>query len=163
MANTKRDDLISWLRDAHAMEAAHVDNLNRLIGFSDEYPQLKTQLQSHLELSKGQRDEIERELKRLGTDTSTLKDWGMKLVGWIEPLASRFTRDSMLKNCLAAHAYEGLEIASYRSILGAAEELGMTELRTMCERFIREEQEMANFLFEHLPEITRQYLRSRGL
>jgi ferritin-like metal-binding protein YciE len=118
MANTKRDDLISWLRDAHAMEAAHVDNLNRLIGFSDEYPQLKTQLQSHLELSKGQRDEIERELKRLGTDTSTLKDWGMKLAGWIEPLASRFTRDSMLKNCLAAHAYEGLEIASYRSILG---------------------------------------------
>lgn len=163
MANTKRDDLISWLRDAHAMEAAHVDNLNRLIGFSDEYPQLKTQLQSHLELSKGQCDEIERELKRLGTDTSTLKDWGMKLVGWIEPLASRVTRDSMVKNCLAAHAYEGLEIAAYRSILGAAEELGMTELRTMCERFIREEQEMANFLFEHLPEITRQYLRSRGL
>ncbi len=67
----------------------------------------------------------------------------------------------MPKNCLAAHAYEGLEIASYRSILGAAEELGMTDLRTMCERFIREEQEMANFLFEHLPEITRQYLRSR--
>jgi hypothetical protein len=34
--------------------------------------------------------------------------------------------------------------------------------RRLCECFVREEQEMANFLFEHLPEITRQYLRSRG-
>ncbi len=59
MANTKKDDLISWLRDAHAMEAAHVDNLERLIGLSDEYPQLKTQLQSHLEVSKRQRDDIQ--------------------------------------------------------------------------------------------------------
>jgi Protein of unknown function (DUF3618) len=29
----------------------------------------------------------------------------------------------------------------------------------MCERFIREEQEMANVFFEQLPAITRQYLR----
>jgi ferritin-like metal-binding protein YciE len=162
MASTKRDDVMAWLRGAHAMEAAHVDNLQRLIGFADEHPQLKTQLQSHLEISKRQRDEIEHELKRLGTDTSTLKDWAMKLAAWMEPFASRLTRDSMPKNCLAAHAYEAFEIASYRSMLGAAEELGMAELRSMCERFIREEQEMASFLFEHLPEITRQYLRSRA-
>jgi ferritin-like metal-binding protein YciE len=47
-------------------------------------------------------------------------------------------------------------------MLGAAEELGMAELRTLCERFIREEQEMAQFLFDNLPEITRQYLRGRA-
>jgi predicted nuclease with TOPRIM domain len=96
---------MAWPRDAHAMEAAHVDNLQRLIGFSDQHPQLKTQLQGHLEISKHQCDEIEHKLKRLGTDTSTLKDWAMKLAGWIEPLASRL-----------------------------------------------------NFLFEHLPVITQQYL-----
>jgi len=43
-------------------------------------------------------------------------------------------------------------------MLGAAEELGMGDLQQMCERFIREEQEMANVFFEHLPAITRQYL-----
>src|SRR5688572_17926674 len=47
---------------------------------------------------------------------------------------------------------------SYRSLLGAAEELGLADLRDMCERFIAEEQEIATFLFENLPEITRQYL-----
>ena len=161
MANTKQDDLISWLRDAHAMEAGTIDNLERLIGLSETYPQLKIQLQKHLDVSRRQREEIKRELEGFGTDTSTLKDWAMKLAGQVEPLVSRFTRDSMPKNCLAAYAYEALEIASYRSLLGAAEELGKAELRTMCERFIGEEQEMANFLFEHLPEITRQYLRSQ--
>ena len=59
MASTKRDDVMSWLRDAHAMEAAHVDNLDRLIRLSDEYPQLKMQLQKHLAMSSKQRVEIE--------------------------------------------------------------------------------------------------------
>jgi ferritin-like metal-binding protein YciE len=162
MASTKRDDVMSWLRDAHAMEAAHVDNLDRLIRLSDEYPQLKMQLQKHLAMSSKQRVEIEQELERFDTNRSIVKDWVMKFTGQIEPLVSKFTHDSMPKNCLLAHAYEAFEIASYRSLLGAAEELDMEELRSMCERYIREEQEMANFLFEHLPEITRQYLRTRG-
>jgi ferritin-like metal-binding protein YciE len=162
MAKSKHDDVLAWLRDAHAMEAGTIDNLDRLIRASDDHPELKRRLQAHLEVSRRQREEIERELERLGADRSILKDWAMRLAGEVEPLLSRFVRDSMPKNCLAAYAYEAFEIASYRSLLGAAEELGMAELRTMCERFIREEQEMANFLFEHLPEITRQYLRSRG-
>ena len=162
MASTKRGHVIAWLRDAHAMEAGTIDNLERLIGHSADYPQLKQKLQEHLGISRRQREDIERELERLGADTSTLKDWAMKLAGQVEPLVSWFTRDAMPKHCLAAHAYEALEIASYRSLLGAAEELGMPELRGMCERFIGEEQDMANFLFEHLPEITRQYLRGRA-
>jgi hypothetical protein len=46
MANTRKDDVISWLRDAHAMEAATIRNLEGLIGRSDGYPQLKGQLQN---------------------------------------------------------------------------------------------------------------------
>ena len=159
MATTKKDDVITWLRDAHAMEAAHVDNIERLIGLTDDHPQLKAQLQRHLEATRRQREEIERQLESMGSDNSVLKDWAMRLPGRIEPLLSLFTPDSMPKNCLAAHGYEAFEIASYRSMLGAAEELGMTDLRAMCERFIREEQEMATFLFDNLPGITRQYLR----
>jgi ferritin-like metal-binding protein YciE len=162
MASTKRDDVIAWLRDAHAMEAAHVDNLDRLIRLSDDYPQLKSQLQKHLSISTRQRDEIEQNLAQFDTSRSLLKDWAMKISAQVEPFVSRFTHDSVPKNCLLAHAYEAFEIASYRSLLGAAEELDMEDLRTLCERYILEEQEMANFLFENLPEITRRYLRTRG-
>jgi ferritin-like metal-binding protein YciE len=159
MARDRQSDLVAWLRDAHAMEAATIDNLERLIRRSDDYPQLKAQLQNHLEISRRQAGEVKAQLERLGADTSTLKDWTMRLTGRIEPMLAAFTRDELPKNCIAAHAWEAFEIASYSSMLGAAEELHMPELVTMCERFIREEREMADFLVDHLPAITRQYLQ----
>ena len=160
-STTKKNHLIAWLRDAHAMEAATIDNLERLIGRAEAYPALKSQLQRHLEVSRRQKEEIEQQLKTLGSDTSTLKDLAMRLTGRIEPLLSGITPDDMPKHCIAAHSWEHFEIGSYRSMLGAAQEMGMTDLQQMCERFIGEEQEMAQFLFEHLPEITRQYLQRR--
>jgi ferritin-like metal-binding protein YciE len=158
-ASTKQDNLIAWLRDAHAMEAATTDNLERLIGRADDYSQLKSQLQRHLEISRRQREEVEQQLKKLGSDTSTLKDLAMRFTGWMQPFLGALAPDEMPKHCLAAHAWENFEIASYRSMLGAAQELGMGDLQQMCERFIREEQEMAQFLFDQLPQITRQYLQ----
>jgi len=159
MAKSRKDDLIAWLRDAHAMEAATTDNLERLIARADKYPQLKTPMQRHLEVSRRQTDEIEQQLRVMGTDTSTLKDMAMRLAGRLEPLLSGVTADDMPKHCIAAHSWEQFEIGAYRSMLGAAEELGMSDLQEMCARFIREEQEMANVFFEQLPAITRQYLR----
>jgi ferritin-like metal-binding protein YciE len=162
MADKRRDDVLAWLRDAHAMEAATVDNLEKLIGTVDDYPALQAQLRSHLTASRRQREEIERQLERLGEDTSKLKDWVMKAGGNVQPVLSWFTPDTVPKNCLAAYAYEKFEIASYRSLMGAADELGLSELRQMCERFIAEEKQFADFLFEQLPAITRQYLAGRA-
>ena len=159
-SHDKRDDLIAWLRDAHSMETGTVDNLERLIEMTDDYPPLQSQLRRHLEVSRRQADDLRRELERLGDEPSAFKNFGMKAAGLLEPLLSKLTSDDLPKNCLAAFAYENFEIASYRSLMGAADELGMTELSALCGRAIAEEQEMADFLFEHLPEITRQYLRS---
>jgi ferritin-like metal-binding protein YciE len=159
MASTRKDNLIAWLRDAHAMEAATTDNLERLIARADKYPLLKTPMQRHLEVSRRQTDEIEQQLKALGSDTSTLKDMAMRLAGRLEPLLSGVTADDMPKHCIAAHSWEQFEIGAYRSMLGAAAELGISDLQQMRERFIGEEQEMANVFFEQLPAITRQYLR----
>jgi ferritin-like metal-binding protein YciE len=62
MARSKKDDLIAGLRDAHAMEAATTDNLERLIARADKYPQLKTHMQGHLEISRRQKDELKEQL-----------------------------------------------------------------------------------------------------
>jgi ferritin-like metal-binding protein YciE len=159
MARDKRDDLIAWLRDAHAMEAATTDNLERLIGRANDYPKLKSAMQRHLEVSRRQREELETLLKALGSDTSTLKEAAMRIAGRIEPMLSGATADDMPKHCVAAHSWEQFEIGAYRSMLGAAQELGMTDLQQLCERFIREEQEMATVFFDELPAVTRRYLQ----
>jgi len=157
----KRDDVVAWLRDAHSMETSHIGNLHQLVGFSNQHPVLKSHFEHHIAVSMCQRDEIGQELERLGAYRSVVKDWGMMVTAQLQPFLCNFTRDAMLKNCLLAHAYEAFEIASYRSLLGAAEELGMTDLLAMCGRYVGEEQEMADFLFYHLPDITSEYLSRR--
>jgi ferritin-like metal-binding protein YciE len=96
-----------------------------------------------------------------GSDTSTLKDLAMRLTGTMQPLLSGISPDNMPKNCIAGHAWEHFEIASYRSLEAAAEELGMNELRAMCQRCVQEEEEMADFFLQHLAEVTRHHLKSR--
>ncbi|MBV8493142.1 MAG: DUF892 family protein [Alphaproteobacteria bacterium] len=162
MANSRKDDVLAWLRDAHAMEVATTDNLERLIARADDYPRLKTAMQHHAEVSRRQKEEIEHQLKVAGSDTSTLKDATMRLAGQLEPLVSGTTADDMPKHLIAAHSWEQFEIGAYRSMLGAAEELGMTDLKSMCERFIPEEEEMAKVFFDELPQVTRKYLREHA-
>ncbi|MFL5266328.1 MAG: ferritin-like domain-containing protein [Stellaceae bacterium] len=123
MASSRKDDLIAWLRDAHAMEAATTDNLERLIARVDKYPQLKTHMQHHLEVSRRQTDEIEQQLKALGSDTSTLKDMAMRLTGRLEPVLSGVTADDMPKHCIAAQSWEQFEDASFVGTSRIAQEL----------------------------------------
>jgi ferritin-like metal-binding protein YciE len=162
MARSKKDEVITWLRDAHAMEAATCDNLERLITRADNFPALKTAMQRHLEVSRRQAKDIEAQLKNLGSDTSVLKEGAMRLVGRLEAMLSGVTSDDMPKHLIAAHGWEQFEIGAYRSMLAAAQEVGFSELQQLCERFIREEEVMAKDFSDHLPTVTRTYLQRRG-
>src|SRR5438477_12662323 len=99
------------------MEAATKENLERLITRANKYPQLKTQMQRHLEVSRRQKDELEEQLKALGSDTSTLKDLAMRLAGRLEPLLSGVTADDLPKYSIAALSWEQFEIGADRWML----------------------------------------------
>lgn len=74
-----------------------------------------------------------RPLKALGSDTSTLKDMATRwLVAW-KSLLSSGTAEDMPKHALPPTAKQ-FEIGAYRSMLGAAAELGMGAFQQMCER-----------------------------
>ena len=61
MANSPRDNLAHWLRDAHSMEVGTLDDLRRLASRIESYPQLKARIEQHIRESEGQ----ERRLKEL--------------------------------------------------------------------------------------------------
>jgi ferritin-like metal-binding protein YciE len=48
VANSSRETLLTWLRDAHAMEVGTLDNLRRLVGRMESYPQFKARLEQHI-------------------------------------------------------------------------------------------------------------------
>ena len=56
-----------------------------------------------------------------------LKAMAMRLAGRLEPLLSGTTSDDMPNHCMR-RGWERFEIGAYRSLLGAAEELGRSHL-----------------------------------
>jgi ferritin-like metal-binding protein YciE len=67
-------------------------------------------------------------------------------------------RDELMKNALMDYAAEHLEIASYRALIAAAEELGHRDIAVICRSILAEEEAMAEWLAEQVPVITRLML-----
>jgi ferritin-like metal-binding protein YciE len=157
MADT-RETVVSWLRDAHAMEAAAVDNIEKNIDRFEEYPTVQQVFREDLEVSRRNSKELETVLDRLGADRSTLKDMGMKFASSIQPLVAGAASDDVIKHMLAAQAYKHFEVASFRSLSTAAETIGDSQIKDLCDRSVEEKKRLAARFEENLPQVTREYL-----
>ncbi|MBC7907635.1 MAG: DUF892 family protein, partial [Rhodospirillaceae bacterium] len=58
MAET-REIMLDWLRDAHAMERASIDNLKQQVDHLEHYPDIRAKFQAQLELTQRQEDKID--------------------------------------------------------------------------------------------------------
>ena len=153
-----RDNLTVWLRDAYAMETQAIEVLEKQASRLEHFPELRAKVRSHLEESHRQAERVERCLHQLGTDTSGLKTALGKMVGTAQQLSGLFASDEVLKSGIADYAFEHYEIASYKMLISTATEAGEHEVRRILEENLREEEAMAAWLAQHLPEVTRQYL-----
>ena len=160
---TPRDNLISWLRDAYAMEGQAIELLETQIQRLENYPETLPRLRQHLQQTLDQQAAVERCQGRLDADPSLLKESAMKLGATMQGMMHAMSSDEVLKHALASHAFEQFEAGSYRSLKAAAEAAGEAEIARTCERLMREEQDMARWVWDQLPQLTRQYMeRSAG-
>ena len=141
------------------MENQAVEILEKQERRLEHYPELRAKVSQHLQESRRQAERVERCLHDLGTDTSTLKTAAGKMVGTAQQLSGLFASDEVLKGGIADYAFEHYEIASYRMLISAAEDAGEPQVKQALEENLREEEAMAGWLAQHLPELTRQYLR----
>lgn len=158
MANNTREHLLDWLRDAHAMEQAAISILERQNERLETYPDMHRKVQEHLETSRRQAEQVKGLIEQLGGDTSALKQGAAKLMGNAAAINNAAASDEVVKNAIADYAFEHFEIASYRSLIGAAEELGETQVAETCRTILRQEEEMARWLEQQLPQVTSQFL-----
>ncbi len=159
MANSPRENLAHWLRDAHAMEVGTLDDLRRLASRIESYPQLKARFEQHIQESEGQERRLKELLESMGEGTSAVKQTVTKLAGNVQALVGTLFSDEMLKNAISAYAFEHFEIGNYRALIATAEQAGETQAVSVLQQNLGEEEEMARWLEQHLPEITRQYLQ----
>ena len=156
---TPREDLISWLRDAYAMEGQATQLLETQIERLDNYPEALPRLRQHLQETREQQAMVEQCLARLDADPSALKESAMKFAATMQGMLHAMSSDEVLKHALASHAFEQFEAGCYRSLTAAAETVGEPEIARTCEQIMRQEQEMAHWVWEQLPHMTEKYLR----
>ncbi len=153
-----KQTLVSWLRDAHAMERASVDTLDRMADRLARFPQLAGGFREHWRETLGQVQRIEICLKGLGSDTSTFKDLATRFVGIAQSYVVAAAADEVVKDCLAAYSWRHFEIAAYVSLGAAALALEQPEVARMCDEHAQQERAMATWLEQQIPLVTLEFL-----
>lgn len=155
---TAEERFMEWLRDAHAMEEQAEKMLSALAGRLENYPDLRSQIERHLQETKRQGDRIRGCIERRGGSTSIIKDTAAKMLAFGQGLSGLFVGDEVVKGSMASYTFEHMEISAYRILIEAAEHVGDAETRRVCEEILREEEAMAGWLQQHLQDITHRYL-----
>jgi ferritin-like metal-binding protein YciE len=155
---TPQENLLDWLRDAHAMEQQAEKMLRAQSERLEHYPELKARIDQHIEETLSQQQLVDGCLKRLGGSSSTLKDITGKLMAFGQAVGGSLMSDEVIKGAMAGYVFENVEIASYTVLIAAAEAAGDMETKAACETILPQEIAMAEWLLQHLPELTEAFI-----
>lgn len=155
------DQLKSWLNDAHSMEQGLIKVLENHAKDAKDHPDVRARDEQHIEETRRHVERVTRCLELLGEKPSAMKSAWSKMTGVVQGASSGPFRDEIVKNFLSDYAAEHLEIACYRSLIAAADELNQPEIAELCRQNLRDEEEMARWLEENIPVITRMYLQEQ--
>ncbi len=155
-----RDNFLAWLRAAHAMEEQAIITLSAQSRRIESYPDLKARIVQHLHETEKHAQALKALLDQFsGTGSAlVLKDMAAKLAAKAQGVGGMLTSDEVVKGAMASYAFEHMEIASYKVLIAAADELDEMEAKTVFERILSEEIAMANWLEANLDAITRVFL-----
>ncbi|MGV3662296.1 MAG: DUF892 family protein [Prosthecobacter sp.] len=153
-----QDELIEWLRDAYAMEKAMEVALKKQIDNQSVSLLLREQSAVHLKETQHHSEAVAACLKRLGSETSTLKTAMAKGLEIMKGASTAFAGDHRVKDLLGMCATEHFEIACYTALRAGAARFGIFEIVETCNQIIKEEQRMADWLEANLPHVVMSYL-----
>ncbi|MFL6231704.1 MAG: ferritin-like domain-containing protein [Thermoanaerobaculia bacterium] len=159
MANRDpRETLIGWLNDAYAMEKGLVQVLENHADDVKDRPEMYRKIAQHLEQTKMHAERVRECVERLGGSVSTVKTAMGAVSGFFQGRSTGASPDELVKNALSDYAAEHFEIASYKALIAAARLLGENQVVQVCEAILRDEQDMANWLEQNLPNVVQEYL-----
>lgn len=153
-----QEHLLDWLRDAHAMEQQAETMLSSQSARLEHYPVLKARIDQHIQETRGQQERLETCIKRLNGSPSTIKDIGGKLMAMAQGATGMMVSDEVVKGAMSGYVFEHMEIASYTILIAAAKAAGDMQTQQICEQNLQEEVAMAEWLLQHLPEVTQAFL-----
>jgi ferritin-like metal-binding protein YciE len=156
------DQLTAWLNSAHSMELSMAKVLENHANDAKDFPEMRSRIQQHVEETRRHADVIVECLNVLGEKPSMTKSLMGDVMGRVQGMSTGMFNDELVKNALADYASEHFEIACYRSLISAAEALGQQQIAELCEEILEDEEEMAQWLEEQIPDVTRLILQQEA-
>ena len=150
---------LAWLNDAYSLEQSLTQVLERHVADAKDYPQVQARMQQHLEETRRHAELVKSCIQRLGSDTSKLKSGLATVTGAVQGMTTAAAKDDLIKNALADYSAEHLEIASYTSLISAAQTMGDLETASICQQILRDEEAMQSWLAQQIPLITQEMLQ----
>lgn len=147
-----------WLRDAHAMEKQAESMLESMVKRIDSYPELCTRLEQHLFETRRQITVLDDIIARNNISRSVLKDSMSKIAAMGQSIGGMFPQDEVVKGVISGYVFEQFEVACYTSLLTAAQKVNDHDSIADLESILAEERGMAEWLLQHIPDITEQYI-----
>lgn len=161
-ADIAKDAYLTGLRNQHAVETQAIGTIQNELPRMKPYPELYTRMQRDHERSTQQAARLDELLAKHGTSKSMAKEAVTGAVATVAGFAHVAAGDEVLKNVLAAVGYKAYEIASYKVLLTLAEAAGAGDDKAVLESSMKEEQEMGDWLGEHIPSFVHAYLRQKA-
>ncbi|MFD1746757.1 ferritin-like domain-containing protein [Rhizobium helianthi] len=153
-----KDHFAKWLSDAHALELQSIALLKSQIARIENYPDLREKMIEHLANSEGHEKALRGLMERFPGAQSLIKDVAGRLSATAQGLTGAFSADEIVRTCMNAYVFAHEEVARYKVLLAAADELGDSTAVAVCERILSEEKAMADWLELYLDGVTRLYL-----
>jgi len=158
MVAQKNELVIAWLNDAHAMENAIIEALEKQVDLAAEHPAVQQGIQRHLDQTRGHAKTVEGLLAQLDETPSGVKSAMASVGGKIQGMAMGAAKDSLVKAALQDYSTEHMEIASYRALIIAAEAIGQPGFTAALQGILDDEIAMAEWLEQQLPTVVNEAL-----
>ncbi len=152
----------AWLKDAYGMEQALIPVLENHAKDAKNMPEMQQKIQQHIEQTRQHADLDKQILERYDEKPSAVKTAIGSMFGAMQSVSTGPFADEAVKNCLSDFAAENFEIAAYTALIAAAEKLGDQQAVSTFERIMRDEQDMADFIDEHLPSTVQMIMQVKA-
>lgn len=149
---TKESVYLDWLRDAHAMEKHAESLLKAAVLRLTEHPALQTCLEQYLEQSRDQQQQVKTLLRQYDSSWSVLKE-SLGRMSAVGQAASDMLQDEEgIRVAVSSYVFCNYKIATYSTLLVAAEQAEEGEDVRIVRRILRQESQMASWLLQLLPQ-----------
>ena len=149
---------LTGLRNQHAVETQAIGTIQNELPRMKAYPELQTKMQEDKQRSTEQAARLDKLLAAHGASASLAKEAVTGTVATVAGFVHAFASDEVLKDVLAAVGYKAYEIGSYKVLITLAEATGATADIPVLQQSMKEEQEMGDWLGNHIPSFVHTYV-----